>query len=596
MFKRLVLLVIFFSTSLLFAKSYTIHLLLDAPSKVYLPEIKSQAKALFGDADKLYFQIQTCENNCHQKLLSAVKKVALLEQENFSKQYKKSSLITHDAPTKQSDVNRLVRTVAMAIYELYKEQEKPKNVALKSQALSNSVPQMEEVRITSGIERSGTLLGLPEALELAQKNNLNIQQNHNAIRLHALNVNEAKSFYLPTIDIYANHIQIDKDRAKYGAGVYVQGQSHAGVKLTQLIYSDQVIKNIEIRKKLFEGTKYQVKADNEEVLYGVVLRYLTIIQVKNYIEIIRHQKGFIEQNLNFAQQRYRVGATAKSDFLRWQSELANINSTLEDTLQQLVSLKIELATLLQIDHTIDVENYSIQSPLFQLLNQEALSIIQHQGVKDFFQEEMIENHPRLQHLDKLVKVEETSLKMRENEHYLPTVALEGDAYRILERHGEGSNYPFPTDDNIYQAVLNVNLPIYEGGRKSIHLQQDKVDIMNLKLKTLEAKSTIMENLRKHYDGLHRAAQRINFAQQSQQVSQESLALIQERYQNGIDNIITLLDAQNTYTIAQHNHNIAVVDYLNNLSSIYFFAGEITLLSDPKHKALLETQLQQHIHQ
>ncbi|CAA6821286.1 MAG: Unknown protein [uncultured Sulfurovum sp.] len=594
-----------FSSSSLFAKTYTVNLLVDDVSQVYVEEIQKQSKALFSDGDRLHFKVTNCQDTCEKQLLKTPKKVALLEQETSLKKYKHSYLVTHNMPTVENDVNRLVRTVAMAVYELYKEHSPSKTVAvkgtdtqgmdfLKTEELASVVPlsplsNYEDVPVTQG-----TLLTLPKALALAQKNNLNIQQNQNSIARTALNINEAKSYYKPDINLYANHVQIDEDRPKYAPGFYVQGQSYAGAKITQIIYSDQVIKNIEIRKKLFQGTEHQTKADNEEVLYEVVLRYLTMIQVKNYIEIVRHQKGFIEQNLNFAQQRYGVGATAKSDLLRWQSALANINSTLETTKEQLNSLKIELSTLLQIDYPIGLENYRVESPLFQLLNQDALEVIAHQSVRTFFQNEMLGEHPRLQQLDKLVEAQETSLKMNENKHRLPTVAFEGNAYRILERNGEGSDYPFSTDNNVYQAVLNVNLPIYEGGRNSVNIQQDKVDILNLKLRTKEAKSSIMERLKKHYGLLKSASQKIIFARESQAVSQESLALVQERYQNGIENIITLLDAQNTYTIAQHNQNIAVIDYLSNLSSIYFFSGEIELLSNPAHKSNIESKLNQRI--
>ena len=591
-FKPIVVSFMLFSSPLLFAQSYNINLLVDEASQTYVSEIKQQAKVLFSDNDTLHFNIKNCQNACAKALLKAPKKVAVLQQETKAKKYKKSYVITHTMPTLESDINRLTRTVAMAMYELYKERSSTQSIAVTSTVT-------ESILFSSMVNESyqvpeGTLLKLPQALQLAEQNNLNIQQNQNTVIRHALNVDEAKSYYKPDINLYANHVQIDADRAKYAPGFYVQGQSYAGVKMTQLIYSDQVIKNIKIRKKLFEGTKYQSKADNEEVLYGVVLRYLGMIQVKNYIEIVHHQKGFIEQNLNFAQQRYGVGATAKSDLLRWKSALANINSTLETTQEQLNSLKIELSTLLQIDYPIGLENYQVNSPLFQLLEQNALDVIRHQRVRTFFEDEMLDEHPRLQQLDKLVEVQETSLKMHENKHRLPTVAFQGDAYRILERNGEGADYPFSTDKNVYQAVVNVNLPLYEGGRNSVNIQQDKVDIMNLKLKAKEAKSTIMEHIEKHYDALKSAEQKIRFAQQSQEVSQESLALVQERYQNGIENIIALLDAQNTYTIAQHNQNIAVVDYLSNLSSLYFFAGEIALLSDPQHKTVVERQLRQRI--
>lgn len=64
----------------------------------------------------------------------------------------------------------------------------------------------------------------------------------------------------------------------------------------------------------------------------------------------------------------------------------------------------------------------------------------------------------------------------------------------------------------------------------------------------------------------------------------------DKYKKGEVNIITLLDAQNTYTISRLNKNISEVEYLSNLSSIYYFTGNIDVLVDKNKKNNLEKKI------
>ena len=74
-------------------------------------------------------------------------------------------------------------------------------------------------------------------------------------------------------------------------------------------------------------------------------------------------------------------------------------------------------------------------------------------------------------------------------------------------------------------------------------------------------------------------------------SKKNYDLIQDKYKNGKDNIISLLDAQNSYIVSKLNENISIIDYLYDLSSIYFFSGKIDILIDENKKMQIEEKIQ-----
>lgn len=64
----------------------------------------------------------------------------------------------------------------------------------------------------------------------------------------------------------------------------------------------------------------------------------------------------------------------------------------------------------------------------------------------------------------------------------------------------------------------------------------------------------------------------------------------DRYKKGKENIISVLDAQNSYIVSRLNKNISIIDYLADLTSIYYFTGNIDVLIDKNKKIELEKEI------
>ena len=180
--------------------------------------------------------------------------------------------------------------------------------------------------------------------------------------------------------------------------------------------------------------------------------------------------------------------------------------------------------------------------------------------------------------------------MNKDSKYLPTLAFVGSATKIIDRYGEGSDAKRYTDDKEYQAVIKLNLPLYEGGIKNNKIEKNSIELINLKLKYNETKNLIIQNVKKNYESIKSSYEKIKFAKISQNSSEKNFELIQDKYKNGKENIISLLDAQNSYIVSKLNLNISIIDYLVDLSSIYFFSGKIDILVNEEKKMQLEEKI------
>ena len=350
------------------------------------------------------------------------------------------------------------------------------------------------------------------------------------------------------------------------------------------------MKNIEIKKLLDLSNTNNIKSQNDEILYKVVLSYLDVIKANNYNDIIKIKYNFISQNLDFAKQRVEIGVQDRSDVYRWESELSNANIELSNSQKQLNYLKIELANLLQIDKNFSFVEYGLNSNIFKLSNNDAIKYLSNKKVQDLFLDDIIYSHSKLKQIDELINAKAQELKMNKSSRYLPIIAFEGSAKNTLNRYGVGAKATRYWDDNEYQAVINLSLPLYEGGAKSISIEKNEIEFVNLKLQYNNVKSLIEKNVEQDYDSLLKSYEKISYSKTSLDFSKKNYDLIQDKYKNGKENIISLLDAQNAYIVAKLTENISIIDYLQDLSSIYFFSGKIEILIDENKKIDIEEKI------
>ncbi|MAD41432.1 MAG: hypothetical protein CL623_03470 [Arcobacter sp.] len=561
------------------AKTYKIDLLLDSSSSKYLSEIKTQAKSLFSSSDKIAYNIEECDENCKKNISNYFNKnkIVLL---NSRKKYERITnlyIISYNSLLSKYEKDIFIRTSALAIFEYLKEEIKTKSIYLENK---------EKLSTDTTVELKK--LDLKDVFSLAFKNSLQIQQNENSLLINKLNINSAKSDYKPNISLFTNYTQIDEDRAKYSGGIYSEGTFNAGLKLSQLIYSNDVIQNINISKTIFKATKQETKALNDEIMYKLTLIYLNIIKAKKYNEIINIKRDFISQNLEFSKQRVSIGVQDRSDIYRWESELANADIELSQSKKSLNSLKIELANILQIENNLDFKEYGMNSELFKILQEDAIEYIKDKKVQESFTDELVFTHSRLKQLKELKEAKDKELNMNKDSRYLPTIVFAGSATKIVDRFGEASD--LEKYDKEYEAIINLNLPLYEGGIKNNKIERNSIELINLKLKYNETKNLIIQNVKKNYESIKSSYEKIKFARISQNSSEKNFELIQDKYKNGKENIISLLDAQNSYIVSRLNLNISIIDYLVDLSSIYFFSGKIDILVNKDKKTKLEEKI------
>jgi len=509
----------------------------------------------------------------------------------------------------QKDMTKTSRAIALLLYQVFVENEKLENyikVYSNEQVLfhSSTASKIEFYPsfdlLTKVIKKDELLskikkMSLKDALKLVLENSYDYKIANNTLYLYNEDIKNAKSAYRPDIYVDTSYSKIDADRASFNNG---EKTLTAGITLSQLLYSNSALKNINIQEYVYDSQENEKKLVKQAVLYDVILNYLNTLNYQKNYEIVKDKINFIKQNLILAKNRLEVGTSDKSDIYRWESELANVNLDLVSARKNYNSSKIELSNLLQLPsrENISLQEYSIDNDLFKLFGKTPATLVSNpydlEKVSKFLSEDLILNHDTLKTYENLIKAKKEELQMNKDSKYSPSVYLNANINNTLNRRGKGADVVNAWDDTSYKFGIDIKIPLYESGKKNISIEKSRLELINLQHKLQNEKSQIQKNIFQTMQSISSSFDSIKFSNLAYKSAQQNYILIQDKYAKGKSNIVTLLDAQNSMIIANKQKNNSVYVYLSDLSTMFYTVGYIEILNDKNKKEEMQIKLKE----
>lgn len=414
-------------------------------------------------------------------------------------------------------------------------------------------------------------LSLLDIMNKVVNNNLALKSEKKNIELSEQDIRTAKSSFLPDLTASASGVYIDPEIAEISAGQSPEFSTSGKAVLQQLLYSEQASANIEIQKELKEAEKEAYNSSELDALLNSAVAYFNTLILKTNAAIQNQNLQITKRNLEFAEQNFEIGASGKSDVLRFRSQLAQnsqklieANNQLEqsfNTINQLVNNKI--STKIDVDDiklTDEIFKKYKSKDFFELLDNPKLQSI----VIDFLVEEAKRNAPELKNISHNLNVIKRNYKLNDKGRFIPTVSLQGQYSLALSESGVGSAYPIGSPnipDGTYNVGLNVSLPIFKQNQNNINKQKVKIQEDQLLIQQENSYLTIEKNINDSVLDLINQIANIEISKVSEETAKESLELTQNAYKNGAVPVIQLIDAQTNYLQAQLAKATASYNYL-----------------------------------
>ncbi|HSC27816.1 MAG TPA: TolC family protein, partial [Vicinamibacterales bacterium] len=442
-------------------------------------------------------------------------------------------------------------------------------------------------------------LGIQRRLDLATAarevvvQNLDVLAADRFVAAGAQTIREARSALYPQLSISGRMQVIDADRAGASLGSQPQRLYLGSAGVSQLIYSDAALANVDIQEHLQasrEQTREQTRLD---VVFEGAVAYLNVLRAKTFERIERTNLNVTRSNLELAQARQRVGAARPAEVIRWENQIANNRRDVIRANAQRNLAEIELNRLLHrpLEEPFETAEASLSDPAMlttaaqlepYMDNPTAFDIF-----RDFMTGEGLALSPELRQLDAVILAQQRTVVAAERAFWAPTVAVQGDVTGI-EPGGAGSG-GFGTGLPIALSRANrinwtiglaASVPLFTGGARRAELARAREQLDEQLLDRRAAAERVEQRIRSALHLAGSAYAGIELARTAAGAARRNLELVSDAYERGALPILDLLDAQNAALVAEQAAANAAYDYLIDLMNVQRAVGRFDFFMTP----------------
>ncbi len=310
-------------------------------------------------------------------------------------------------------------------------------------------------------------------------------------------------------------------------------------------------KQAELNKNI-AGFAY--KKTRQTIIAETALAYTRLLLAKKNLEVILHSLESAKASLNMVKSRYSSGFSVKSDLLRANVRIADLN-------------QLKLSALSSIEIARGYLNTAMGMPLENPVN--AVAYFKNSWKVTENQDDLmlkaVEKRPELQILKLQKKIAEKGIKIAKSGH-LPSINLFGTYENNSEHLNKGQN------DYSIGAVMQFNL--FSGLNISHKIDSAKLSLQRVNELEKNMELVVKNQIREAWLNLKTSQQRIYVAESALNQSLENLRIVKNRYKNGLLTIVTLLDAELADQRARANHFKAVYDYESARIRLALASGDI----------------------
>jgi len=311
---------------------------------------------------------------------------------------------------------------------------------------------------------------------------------------------------------------------------------------------------LEQAKQNQQTASVSLKKVRQEIIAHTSKAYIGLLLARENLGVIEQAVETARAHSVFIESRYKGGFVVKSDLLRAQVRLAELD---QERLSAQSRVNVAQAALNASMGSYDNPEIQTTTP-FQ-------DCVETQGSLEDWIERAISNHPDIEHLNLLEGVAESEIRKAKAGHW-PFLHLVGS----YDMDTEG----FSDFGESYAVGAMAQIPLYRGGQtRSAVLAATAAWKQAQEIKKSARLLITLKNRQAYYE-TQSAWKRIAVAKSALEQAEEGLRIVENRYRNGMLTLVSLLDAEMARREARVNHFKALHDYKVARIDLMLAAGVI----------------------
>ncbi len=418
-----------------------------------------------------------------------------------------------------------------------------------------------------------TPLTLGGAIEKGLANNPRIRAAQSQVDASVARVSHARSGFFPQVDISESFNRTTNPMWAFGTKLNQEIISLADFdpsRLNDPEAIDNFATTLSVTLPVYDrgqirGGLTQAKLDHkatsqledrirQQVIVDVVVSYVGVLLAQEELKVVNETLKTAKAHHNMVRSRFRSGLVVKSDLLRAEVRIAELE---QERLQAESQVEVARAAL---NAAMGV-NIDRSYHLVTTLERET----EPPGSLGTWISRSLENRPDLQQMQFQEIMAEEAVKKAKAAH-LPGLYLSG-SYEI-----NSEDLSETADNYTLGAVMRFNLFSGLGLQAKVH--EAMANLRHTQALARQLELGIRVETRQAFFMAQSAYQRIGVAQASVAQAEEGLRIVRNRYESGLFTIVNLLDAEVALQHARTNYFLSLHDFEVAMAQLNLAAGII----------------------
>lgn len=383
-------------------------------------------------------------------------------------------------------------------------------------------------------------ISLQEAIEIALANNPDKQIA--TTRIHTANaiLNQAKVPFYPFISVYTEYLNGDAPSAYLFKTIDQRDLApqtdfndpgrieniETGLQAKLNIYNGgKDMLNKQIAELGVDISQFDHQTVQNSIITSVIHAYYDALAAKDYIKIAEESVSTVETQLKIMKVRFEGGSALKSDILSLEVRLAQAK---EDVVRSQNTYRMAitaLANILGVSPDNQIQLSPVQS-FFPSIPDAYISAI----------DDAMMRRPEVKKIKEQVRQSRMALDVARS-GYLPSLDL------MTKFYIDGDSPAYEMDNLNWTVALMLNWNIFTGFSVEAEEQKALASLEQILAADRQTSLLIKTDVKNAYFKLDEANARLQVAQKSVDMAEESLALVKNQYEGGSANITRYLEAE-----------------------------------------------------
>jgi len=314
------------------------------------------------------------------------------------------------------------------------------------------------------------------------------------------------------------------------------------LQLNQVVFmGGKLINGIKVADKLYHLQEKKYFLVEQEVVFKTEDLFYKCLLAQKVVEIQRDALDFADKYYRQVSQMYEQGLVSEYDLLRAKLEFKKLKPQLTEAEKNSKLALEQFKNHLSWNEKELSLNGEIEIPKIDSVS---LETALNEGLK---------NRMELQLAAVNVEVNEVSLNY-EKGNFLPNIALsaEYDYFGQSENSFEKDNF-----GNFYQVGIGFQMPLFTGFSNTAKIAKARYSLKQTKLDYQNLADMIKLDIRNSYLELRKNEEMTTVRQENVELAKKGLTIAEARYKNQISNQLELLDAQLQLKMARLNYRNSV---------------------------------------